>query len=116
MSDARILGSGEFIEQLCAEAARHEQETLRLARRVVDLTRLAKKITAGGGVTEGELRSGDRRRGVVRARRLFCQVAVKRMGYPGAAAARFLGVTTSSVNRLAATEELPEVSQIVNMF
>jgi REP-associated tyrosine transposase len=115
-SDARILGSGKFIEHLCAEAARHEMETLRLARRVVDLPSLAKKITAGRDVTDGELCSGNRRRDIVRARRLFCQVAVKRMGYSGAAVARFLGVTTSSVNRLAVTEELPELSRIVKML
>jgi predicted transcriptional regulator len=31
------------------------------------------------------------------------------MGYSGAEVARFLGVTTSAVNRLAVSEELPEV-------
>jgi predicted transcriptional regulator len=30
------------------------------------------------------------------------------MGYSGAEVARFLGVTTSAVNRLAVSEELPE--------
>jgi hypothetical protein len=39
---------------------------------------------------------------------VYCQVAVKGMGYSGAAVARFLGVTTSSVSRLAVSEELPE--------
>ena len=46
---------------------------------------------------------------MVRARRFFCQVAVKGLGYSGAEVARFLGVTTSSVNRLAVSPELPEV-------
>ncbi len=55
--------------------------------------------------------SGSRRLVVVRARRVFCQVAVQGMGYSGAGVARFLGVTTSSVNRLAASEELPEVKR-----
>jgi len=45
---------------------------------------------------------------VVRARRVFCQVAVQGLGYSGAGVARFLVVTTSSVNRLAASEKLPE--------
>jgi hypothetical protein len=40
---------------------------------------------------------------------VFCQVAVQGLGYAGAAVARFLGVTTSSVNRLAASAELPAV-------
>ncbi len=44
-----------------------------------------------------------------RARRLFCQLAVGKMGYPGAEVARFLGVTTSAVVRAAKTEELKEV-------
>ena len=44
-----------------------------------------------------------------RARRLFCQLAVEKMGYPGAKVARFLGVTTSAVVRAAKTEELNEV-------
>ncbi len=67
-----------------------------------------------GGATalsELALRSGARQPKVVRARRLFCQVAVQRCGYTGASEARFLGVATSAVNRLAASEELPEVKK-----
>jgi len=44
---------------------------------------------------------------VVRAKRVFCQLAVKEIGYSGAEAARFLGVTTSAVNRPANSEEYP---------
>ncbi len=110
-SDARILGSGQFTEHLLAEAARQEKETLRLARKVIHLATLIRQVIAGEGVTERDLRSGSRRPGVVRARRVFCQVAVQGLGYPGAGVARFLGVTTSSVNRLAASEELPEVKR-----
>jgi REP element-mobilizing transposase RayT len=108
-SDARILGSGEFVEEVLAEAARREKETLRLTRKVIALPALARDLTAKEGVAEGELRSGIRIRAVVRARRLFCQLAVRGMGYSGAEVARFLGVTTSAVNRLAVSEELPGV-------
>ena len=41
---------------------------------------------------------------VVRARHVFCQVAVENMGHAGAEVARLLGVTTFAVNRLAAFE------------
>jgi hypothetical protein len=44
---------------------------------------------------------------VSRARRLLCQLAVRHLGYPGAAVARFLGVTTSAVNRAAWAEPVP---------
>ncbi len=108
-SDARVLGSGDFTERLLAEAARREQETLRLARKVVALETLGRTLTVREGIPEWELRSGIRRAGVVRARRVFCQVAVRGMGYSGAEVARFLGVTTSAVNRLVVSEELPEV-------
>jgi putative transposase len=113
-SDERILGSGEFIERLRAEAGRREDETLRLSRKSVDVATLATTITAQARVPEAELRSGSRRPAVVRARRLFCQVAVKAMGDSGAAVARFLGVTTSSVNRLAVSEELSEFRKVLN--
>jgi len=47
----------------------------------------------------------------MRARRLFCQVAVGRMGYPGAEVARFLGVTTSAVVRAAHSESHLEIEK-----
>jgi predicted transcriptional regulator len=47
----------------------------------------------------------------VKSRRIFCQIAVKKMGYSGADVARFLGINTSAVNRLAVSDELPEVEK-----
>ena len=113
-SDARILGDGDFVERIRRDAARQVGETLRLSRKIVDLPVLAKSISAHTAVPDAELRSGSRRPEVVRARRLFCQVAVKAMGHSGAAAARFLGVTTSSANRLAMSEALSDLRKILN--
>jgi REP-associated tyrosine transposase len=113
-ADARILGSSDFVARLLADAAIREKETLRLARKVVDLPTVGRMISDRTRVPVAVLRSGIRRRDVVRARRLFCQIAVQGMGYTGAEVARFLGVTTSSVNRLAVSEELPEVRKYLN--
>jgi len=110
-SDDRILGSSEFVEKLLAEADEREKETLRLARRVRDLGELAQEVTEGEGVLESELRSGSRRRKVSGVRRLFCQLAVGKMGYPGAQVARFLGVTTSAVVRAAHSENVAEIGK-----
>ncbi len=115
-SDERILGGEGFIERLLSEAEEREKETLRFSRRVADLATLARRIIRGEGIEEWELRSGMRKRRVVRGRRMFCQLAVGKMGYPGAEVARFLGVTTSSVNRLAVSEETPDLRKYVNMF
>jgi predicted transcriptional regulator len=49
----------------------------------------------------------------VKSRRIFCQIAVKKMGYSGADVARFLGINTSAVNRLAVSDKLPEVEKYV---
>jgi len=110
-SDERVLGSSEFISGLLSEAEEREKETLRLSTRISDLSSLAKQIVKGEGITESELRSGSRKKNISKARKVFCQIALRRMGYPGAEAARFLGVTTSAVNRSANSEEMPEINR-----
>jgi REP element-mobilizing transposase RayT len=113
--DERVLGGDDFIEGLLSEVEKRERETLRIGRRVPELSTLAKRIMEGEGVEEGELRSGVRKRGVVRARRLICQLAVGRMGYSGAEVARYLGVTTSAVNRLAVSEEANNLTKYLKL-
>lgn len=81
--------------------------------RPCNLFSLARQIADGEGLARTELRLGSRKREVVKARRLFCQVAVGKMGYSGADVARFLGVTTSAVNRLTASEESPDLAKYV---
>lgn len=115
-SDERVLGGDEFIQRLLSEADEREKETLRLSRKVPDLPTLARVIVKGEKIEESELRSGIRKRERVGARRLFCQLAIGRMGYPGAEVARFLGVTTSSVNRLAVSEEAITLKKYLKLF
>lgn len=110
-SDYRILGGGDFVARLLLEVHDREKETLRLSSRNDDLGILADEIVKRGVLTESELRSGSRRRSVSRVRRMFCQLAVRKMGYPGADVARFLGVTTSAVLRAANSEDLPEIEE-----
>jgi hypothetical protein len=40
---------------------------------------------------------------------------VRRLGYTGASVARFLGMTTSSINRMARQEEMPDLETWDNM-
>jgi len=112
-SDERILGSSEFVENVIADAEQKAKKTLRLTLKIADLPSLARKVSEGQGVDERELRSGSRKREVVKSRRIFCQIAVKKMGYSGADVARFLGINTSAVNRLAVSDELPEVEKYI---
>jgi hypothetical protein len=115
-SDDRVLGGHEFVQRLMSEAEEKEKDTLRLGRDVPRLRALADRIIRGEGVNESELRSGMRKREVAKARKLFCQLAIGRMGYPGAEVARFLGVTTSSVNRLAVSEEMAPLNKYLKLF
>lgn len=115
-SDERILGRDEFIRKLLTEAENKERETLRLFYKVPDLSRLAAILIKGEGVDEQALRSGTRKREVAKARRLFCQLAVGKMGYSGAEVARFLGVTTSAVNRLVVSEESANLTKYLKLF
>jgi putative transposase len=112
-SDERILGSTEFVQGVIFDAEQREKETLRLSLQISSLAILAEKIARGEGLDKEELRSGSRKRTITMARRLFSQIAVKKMGYSGAEVARFLGVTTSAVNRLAATDEMPDVAKYI---
>ena len=64
-----------------------------------------------GWLLESDLRSGRRQSKVSRGRRLFCQLVVGKMGYPGAEVARYLGVTTSAVISSAYLEKLPELQK-----
>jgi len=108
-------GGRNLLRGFCRKRKR-EKETLRLSRKVPDLATLAARIAKGEGIEESELRSGMRTKEVVRGRRIFCQLAVREMRYPGAEVARFLGVTTSSVNRLAVSEEVADLKKYRKMF
>jgi hypothetical protein len=103
-ADDRVLGDGDFVEQIWSESAEREKETLRRRGPSLDLETLAGEIAAEQGITETELRSGSRKRTVSEARRAFCRAAVGDLGYPAATVARFLGVTTSAVVRAARAE------------
>lgn len=111
VSDERILGSSDFVSRLMSEAEQKEKDILRLSKKMSDFSSLVKKVMKGEGIQEKELRSGSKINQVVEARKLFCQLAVKKMGYPGAEVARFLGVTTSAVNKAANSEEVSSLKR-----
>jgi hypothetical protein len=99
------------ISNVTADVEKKTEETLRLNLKISDLSSLAKVICKGEGIGAAELRFGLRKRRVVKTRRIFCQIAIKKMGYSGADVARFLGISTSAVNRLAVSHELPEIEE-----
>jgi hypothetical protein len=105
VSDARILGDGEFVERVLEEWNEIGRANLRLPRDRRSLSLLAWQICENWGVTMEELRSGSRRRVALGAREEFSQMAVKGLGYSGAEVARYLGVTGSCVTRIVAERQ-----------
>ena len=71
-----------------------------MAGQRIDIEALAEKVSEKYNVSMGELRSGGRRRAVVKARRAMSWIGVRELGYSGADVARYLGVTNSCVTRM----------------
>jgi chromosomal replication initiation ATPase DnaA len=97
------------VERVVEEAEEGMRETLRWRKRAMDLKRLLRDVAKREGLEEEEMMGRSRREAVVRGRKILCQVAVRKLGYTGASVARFLGMTTSSVNRMARLEQMSEL-------
>ncbi len=82
-SDDRILGSGDFVQSLLSEVDERERETLRLRRKFINLVSLGTRIAEGEGLSESDLKSGNRNKRVSRARRLFCSACGEEDGISG---------------------------------
>jgi len=111
ISDQRVLGDGEFVEQVLSEMDELSKENLRVRRKRINLSMLAKKVCDVDNVSLGELRSGSRRTEMVSARSVFSWLAVRELWYSGAKVARFLGVTTSCVTRAVSSGKAPKIKR-----
>ena len=105
------MGSSDFVKNAIRDAEQREKETLRLNSKIYGLEILADPICDGEGVEKIELCSGIRERNVVKCRKMFCQIAVRKMGYSGAEVARDPAATTSGVNRISASDVLSDTEK-----
>ena len=112
-SDERILGSGTFVETILHEAEERMKEALGFKTGILTFATLATLVSEKEGIEISALLSGSRKRPVAKARRIFCQIAVKKFRYTGASVARYLGVTTSLVNRMAGEDETQGIEKYV---
>jgi hypothetical protein len=73
----------------------------------------------GRGIERKKIFANDRdrndfiRRNVAKARGSISWIAVRELGYSGADAARYLGVTDSCVTRFVASGQKPEVNDLI---
>ena len=100
MSDARILGSGEFVEQIIKEASVNVKYQFTESERRRNVEEYITTVCKKENLNIKELRSGSRRQPVFRTRALIAKHIVKNYGVTLAEAARRLGVSTSAVSKM----------------
>ncbi len=99
-SDERILGGGDFVEEVLREAEDRQLRQTRLRRKGRSIDDLIREECRKRKVSEEELRKGGRRRRVSEARGEIVYRGREELGLSGAEMARSLGVNTSSINRV----------------
>ena len=97
LSDARILGSGEFVEQIIKEAETNTKYQLPVLDHHKKINELIIRICRDEKVSIEELKGGNRRREASRVRARIAIGLVKTHGVTLAEIARQLGVSTSAV-------------------
>jgi hypothetical protein len=98
-SDERILGSGEFVDQILERADERQLRQMKLRRKRKSIEDIIQEECGKRKVSEEELRKGSRRPLVSEARAAIAYRSKEELGISGAEIARHLGVNTSSINR-----------------
>lgn len=108
LSDERILGSGEFVEQILQEAEERQLRQMKLRRKGKRIEDIIREECGKHKVSGEELRKGSRRALVSQVRAAIAYRSKEELGISGAEIARQLGVNTSSINRaIARMDPLP---------
>ena len=97
-SDERILGDGQFVEEVL-EAAREQMERKSLLRaRGVDLETVAARVSAVLKLEAGQVERHGKERGLVQARSLYCYWAVRELGISLSDLARKFRLSSTAVS------------------
>jgi chromosomal replication initiation ATPase DnaA len=111
--DQRILGDGDFVQEVTSGLDDLVKQNLRLSGQRMDIDSLAERVSREYNISVGELCSGSRRQNVVQARAVLSWIGVRELGYSGAEVARYLGVTNSCVTRIVASDTKPPVEELI---
>jgi REP element-mobilizing transposase RayT len=98
LGDSRILGSGEFVENILADSEKIEGYKL---LKKVSLSELVEKVSTYLDADKDEVLSGNRRQKNCHARDLISFVAAKSMGYKFNEIAEILGIHPVTAGRCA---------------
>jgi len=104
-TDERILGNGDFVQEILKEAEEKHLRQLKLRQSGLNIAVIIRQECKKSKISPEELRRGSRRRRVSEARAAIALRSSKEIGLSGAEIARNLGVNTSSINRAIARAE-----------
>lgn len=96
-SDERILGSGDFVEQVIRQADEQVKHQFSIRGSKDKAERLIAKTCRKAQISVEALRTGSRRRDVSKARAELAGRLVGECGFTLAEIARWLGVSTSAI-------------------
>ena len=100
LSDERILGSGEFVEQIIKEAEGKVKYQLPVKEQNRKIDKFITNLCKNTKVSKKELKSGSRRKEVSGVRSLIAIELVKKHGISLAEVARRVGVSTTAVSKI----------------
>ncbi len=99
LGDARILGNGEFVEEVLQQADQRTREILHRNQRIREAAKFIHAACERNGIAAEELRSGSRRGPIPALRGRLARRLVTKLGLSLAEAARHLGVSTSAISK-----------------
>ena len=105
LSDQRILGTGEFVDQLLKEAELRIKYQFTEKERILHAEEFIQEVCRKEDVNIHEIRSGSRRKHITRIRSEIAIKLVKYYGISLAETARSLGVSTSAVSKIVSKSE-----------
>jgi REP element-mobilizing transposase RayT len=100
LSDERILGSSDFVEQIIRESDELGRRQFPAKKRQKMIEDIMQEVCAEGDVSIDEIRSGSRRGIVSKARREIATRLVNDYGTPISEVARGVGVTAAAVSKM----------------
>ena len=97
--DERILGSGEFVEDVLQRADEQLEQSTRLNSQGLDLETLLSRVADYYGLDVNDLTSGTKHRATARARCILCLLAVRKLKLTCTEVATKLNITQSAVSK-----------------
>jgi hypothetical protein len=103
--DERILGSGDFVNEIFKESEKKQLRQMKIRRSGKNIDTIIKEESAKSKVSVIEFQSGSRRKTVSDMRAKIARRSLDELGLSMAEIARHVGVNTSSITRTIAKME-----------